>query len=63
MKAKYKYLRNIDSFGLLVGYLTIGSVYEFEMEDENYGKTYNNNGKAVFEFFPDPAHGQWEKVE
>lgn len=63
MKEKYKYVGNIDWNYELVDYLTIGNVYEFEMEDEASGTTCGNNGEEVFEFFQNPSHGKWEKVE
>lgn len=63
MKSKYKYVGNISCTGERVYYLTIGNVYEFDMEDEASGTTYSNNGEEVFEFFPSQSHGKWEKVE
>lgn len=63
MKEKYKYVGNIDWNCELVDYLTIGNIYEFEMEGDDYGTTYGKNGEEVFEFFPEPAHGKWEKIE
>lgn len=63
MKAKYKYVGNIDWNWELVNYLTIGNVYEFEMDGDDYGTTYDNDGNEVFEFFRNPSHGKWEKVE
>lgn len=63
MKAKYKYVSNIDYLGLPGDYLTIGNVYEFEMEDDYYGVTSDNHGKEVRELFLSPSHGKWEKVE
>ncbi|QDH85540.1 hypothetical protein [Proteus phage vB_PmiP_RS51pmB] len=63
MKVKYKYVNNIDFLGDPVDYLTIGNVYELEMDGDDYGTTYDNNGNEVFEFFPNPSHGKWEKVE
>lgn len=32
MKAKYKYVDNIDHLSCTVEYLTVGKVYEFDME-------------------------------
>lgn len=63
MKEKYKYVGNISCIGERVYYLTIGNVYEFEMEGDDYGTTCSNNGEEVFEFFPNPSHGKWESVE
>lgn len=63
MKAKYKYVSNISALGQPVDYLTIGNVYEFEMEGDYYGVTSDNHGEEVRELFPNPSHGQWEKVE
>lgn len=63
MKVKYKYVGNIDWNRELVDYLTIDNVYEFDMDGDDYGTTYDKNGETVVEFFPDPAHGQWEKVK
>lgn len=63
MKAKYKYLNNINFLGDPVDYLTIGKVYEFEMEGDDFGVAYDKNSHEVFEFFPEPVHGQWEKFK
>lgn len=63
MKEKYKYVSNVNFLGLTVDYLTIGNVYEFEMEGDDYGTTCGKNGDEVFEFFSNPSHGKWEKVE
>lgn len=63
MKAKYKYVGNIDWNYKLVDYFTIGNVYEFEMDDDYFGATFNDHGDVVCEFFQDTSHGKWEKVE
>lgn len=63
MKIKYKCVSNIDFLGYTSDYLTTGKVYEFEMEGETSGTTYGKSREEVYEFFPNPTHGKWEKVE
>lgn len=60
---KFKYVNNIDCFGKTVIYLTVGKVYEFDMEDENFGRTTSDDGAMVLESFLDSGHGKWELVE
>lgn len=63
MKIKYKCVSNIDFIGMRSDYLTVGSVYEFDMEGVDCGTAYGKNGEEVYEFFPNPTHGKWEKVD
>lgn len=63
MKIKYKCVSNIDFLGMISDYLTVGNVYEFEMDGDDYGTTYGKSGEEVYEFFQNPTHGKWEKVE
>lgn len=44
---KEKYIGNIDWNWEFVDYLTIGNIYEFEMEGDDYGTTCGKNGEEV----------------
>lgn len=62
MKKTYKCVSNIASHGGVSDNLTIGCSYLFFMENENFGYTYDDFDKPLWEFFPDPNFG-WEEVK
>ena len=57
----------IKSFnGELPSYLTVGKVYDAEMESKTGGKIINDDGEKIYIFTPSCSHlndGSWEVVE
>lgn len=62
MRRTYRCISNVGINDKINHNLTIGCSYLFYMEDENFGYTYDDFDKPLWEFFPDPAFG-WEVVE
>lgn len=61
MRRTYKCISNIGSDDK-INNITTGRNYSFFMENENFGYTYDDFDKLLWEFFPDPAFG-WEEVK
>lgn len=62
MRRTYKCVSNVSSYNKVNNGLTTGRNYLFYMENENFGFTYDDFDKPLWEFFPDPDFG-WEEVK
>lgn len=63
MKKLYKCVSNKNDLFGVSHYLTVGKVYEFEMDNAYMGEAESDRGGVIREFFPNPGHGQWEEVK
>lgn len=62
---KIKCISNIDCYGGVSDYLTVGKIYDMVPCDEenDAGDVVDDHGETIFVYISDCSHGEWENVE